>query len=125
MVEAAVRNHLVHHIPAEVRAAAVGVGWWLGRLASPYASNFEFGLHREIGQDQETGALESRMLSSVMYLADVDDGPLVFGGEPSPDAQGYQPGDLAAEPMKHVAAVYDGSMYPELQAAVADSQISS
>ncbi|MFJ2865143.1 hypothetical protein [Kitasatospora sp. NPDC087314] len=176
VVEAAVRDHLVHHIPAEVRAAAVGVEWWLGRLSPPYAPNFEFGLHRDIGEDPETGALESPMLSSVMYLNDVDDGPLmVFGGEPSPEAQDrefvfpaenlyvtfpghlwhsvgsrrdvhqeppavpehrerltvlvnwwpYQPGDIAAEPMKQVAAPYDGSMYPELQAAVAGSQISS
>ncbi|MEV1143558.1 hypothetical protein [Micromonospora sp. NPDC049799] len=176
IVEAAVRDHLVHHIPAEVRTAAVGVEWWLGRLAPPYASNFEFGLHRDIGEDPETGRLDSPMLSSVMYLTDVDDGPLmVFAGEPSPEAQDrefvfpaenlyvtfpghlwhsvgnradvrreppaapehrerltvlvnwwpYQPGDIAAEPMKQVAAAYDGSMYPELRAAVASAQISS
>ncbi|MEU8507377.1 hypothetical protein AB0C40_22140 [Streptomyces brevispora] len=176
LVEAAVRNHLVHHIPAEVRAAAVGVEWWLGRLAPPYASNFEFGLHRDIGEDPETGGLDSPMLSSVVYLTDVDDGPLVvFGGEPSPGEQDrefvfparnlyvtfpghlwhsvgsradvhqepptapehrerltvlvnwwpYEPGDIAAEPMKQVAAAYDGSMYPELRAAAAGPQISS
>lgn len=177
LVETAVRDHLVHHIPAQVREAAVGVEWWLGRLTSPYASNFEFGLHRDIGEDPGTGELVSPTLSSVMYLNDVADGPLlVFGGEPAPDAPDrefvlpaenlyvtfpghlwhavgsrvdvglppespaapehrerltvlvnwwtYQPGDIAAEPMKQVAAAYDGSMYPELRAG-AGSQISS
>jgi hypothetical protein len=168
VVEEAVRDHLVHHIRAEVRAAAVGVEWWLGRLAPPYASNFEFGLHRDFGENPQTGALESPTLSSVMYLTDVDDGPLVvFGSQPTPDAEDreyvfpaenlyatfpghlwhavlarrdvradplavperrvrltvlvnwwpYQPSDIATEPMKLVAAEYDGSMYPELQVA--------
>lgn len=168
VVEAAVRDHLVHHIPPEVRAAAAGVEWWLGRLSPPYASNFEFGLHRDIGEDPETGGLDSPMLSSVMYLTDVDDGPLVvFGSEPALDADDkefvfpeenlyvtfpghlwhavlgrrdvdpvppavpehrtrltvlvnwwpFRVGDIAVEPMKRVAAAYDGSMYPELQVA--------
>ncbi|MET8468673.1 hypothetical protein ABZY90_12155 [Streptomyces sp. NPDC006422] len=176
LVEAAVREHLVHHIPAEVREKAVGVEWWLGRLTPPYASNFEFGLHRDIGEDPETMELVSPTLSSVMYLTEVADGPLlVFGSEPTPDAADrehvfpaenlyvtfpghlwhavgnrgdvhreppavpehrerltvlvnwwtYRPGDIAAEPMKQVAAPYDGSMYPELRAAGAGAQISS
>jgi hypothetical protein len=168
VVETAVRDHLVHHVPADVRAAAVGVEWWLGRLAPPYASNFEFGLHRDFGENPQTGELESPMLSSVMYLTDVDDGPLVvFGSQPVMDAEdreyvfpaenlyvtfpghlwhavlsrsdvhpeppavpehrvrltvlvnwwSYQPSDAADEPMKQVAAEYDGSMYPELRVA--------
>jgi hypothetical protein len=176
LVEAAVRDHLVHHIPAPVREAAVGVEWWLGRLTPPYDANFEFGLHRDIGEDPRTGELVSPTLSSVMYLTEVADGPLlVFGSEPVLDAPDrehafpaenlyvtfpghlwhavgnradvhpeppaapehrerltvlvnwwtYQPGDIAAEPMKQVAAAYDGSMYPELRAADAGAQISS
>jgi len=91
VVEAAVREHLVQHVPAEVRAAAVGVEWWLGRLAPPYASNFEFGLHKDFGVNPQTGALESPMLSSVIYLTEVADGPLVvFGGQPTLDADDVQ-----------------------------------
>lgn len=167
-VELAVRDHLVHHVPAEVRTKAVGVEWWLGRLAPPYSTNFEFGLHRDFGENPATGALESPMLSSVLYLTSVDDGPLlVFGGRPAldspdrehvfpqanlyakfsgdlwhviagrdelsleapdtPDAPDdrlrlsvlvnwwpYRPSDEATEPMKKVAADYDGNIYPEL-----------
>lgn len=167
LIETAVQDHLIHHIPAGVRAAAAGVEWWLGRLDPPYATNFEFGLHHDIGENPETGALESPMLSTVLYLTDVDDGPLlVFDGVPDPAAENqehvfpaanlyamfpghlwhsvasrrevgagepavperrlrltvlvnwwpYRPSDLAVEPMKQVAADYDGSMYPELTA---------
>lgn len=165
VVEAAVRDHLADRVPAGVRAEAVGVEWWLGRLAPPYGPNFEFGLHRDFGENPATGELESPLLSSVMYLTSVDDGPLlVFGGQPDlddPDKEyvfptanvyakfpgdlwhviasrkelglrvpetsadelrltflvnwwPYQPSDIATEPMKLVAAAYDGSVYPEL-----------
>lgn len=86
VVEALVRDHLVDHISTDVRAKATGVEWWLGRLAPPYAANFEFGIHRDRGRNPVTGALDFPLLSCVMYLTSVNDGLLlVFSGKPGLD----------------------------------------
>jgi hypothetical protein len=76
MVEQAVAAYFLPEIPGDVRDRAVGVEWWLGRLAAPYAENFEFGVHRDFGEDPRTGVTESPMLSSVFFLTSTDDGLL-------------------------------------------------
>lgn len=84
LVARVVLTELRNQVPEFVRKKTVGVEWWLGRLTAPYATNFEFGAHRDFGENPETGALESPMLSSVFYLTTVDDGPLtVFPGAPN------------------------------------------
>lgn len=83
-VEEMVARHLVDAVPADVRDGVVGVEWWLGRLSAPYATNFEFGVHRDFGEHPDTGERASPALSSVLYLTTVEDGPLVvFPGAPS------------------------------------------
>jgi len=77
LVEEIVRERLQALIAPDIRKSAAGVEWWLGRLVAPYGPNFEFGVHRDQGEHPLTGALESPMLSSVLYLTTVDDGPLV------------------------------------------------
>ncbi|MGW7518501.1 hypothetical protein ACWGJ2_23240 [Streptomyces sp. NPDC054796] len=83
LVEEAVQKYFLPEIDATVRERAVGVEWWLGRLTAPYAENFEFGVHRDFGENPQTGALESPMLSSVFFLTTAPDGLLtVFPGQP-------------------------------------------
>lgn len=154
-------------IPQEVRDRAVGVEYWLGRTTAPYAQNFEFGLHKDFGENPDTGALESPLLSSILYLTTVKDGPLVvFPAEPNladpakehvfpqanlfarfpgnlwhtiasrqdvlpgdaaePDSDpaarltvlvnwwAYRPSSEVSEPMKLIAADFDGAVYPSL-----------
>ncbi len=158
---------LRERIPEEVRERAVGVEYWLGRTTPPYADNFEFGLHKDFGENPDTGALESPLLSSILYLTTVQDGPLiVFPAEPNladpakehvfPQANlfarfpgnlwhtvasrrdvlpgdagqaepasvarltvlvnwwAYRPSSEVSEPMKLIAADFDGAVYPSL-----------
>ena len=82
-VEAIVRPHLLGFLPDEAQRTAVGVEYWLGRLSPPYAANFEFGVHQDVGRNPESHELESPMISSILYLNTVNDGPLVvFPGRP-------------------------------------------
>ncbi len=159
--------HLRAHIPEAVRDRAVGVEYWLGRTTPPYSDNFEFGLHKDFGENPETGALESPLMSSILYLTTVQDGPLiVFPAEPNladpakehvfPEANlfarfpgnlwhtvgsrqdvlpagaaaadngsaarltvlvnwwSYRPSSEVSEPMKLIAADFDGAVYPSL-----------
>jgi hypothetical protein len=83
LVEAVVRHRLHPRLPADARGRVAGVEWWLGRLAPPYAANFDFGAHRDFGEHPASGTLESPLLSSIFYLTTVDDGALaVYAGEP-------------------------------------------
>lgn len=89
LVEGMVKRRLHRQLDASVRKRIVGVEWWLGRLAPPYAANFEFGAHRDFGEHPQTGALESPLISSVFYLTTLDDGALaVYSGEPAHGADG-------------------------------------
>jgi hypothetical protein len=83
-VEAVVRPYLLAFLPEDVQRKAVGVEYWLGRLSPPYASNFEFGVHQDVGRNPQSRELESPMISSILYLNTVNDGPLVvFPGPPN------------------------------------------
>jgi len=82
-VEQVIAQYLSQHIPDTIRKRVTGAEWWLGRLSPPYAENFEFGLHQDLGENPETGELESPLMSSVFYLTTLEDAPLVvFDGPP-------------------------------------------
>lgn len=82
-VEDIVRPYLRALLPEDIQRKSVGVEYWLGRLSPPYASNFEFGVHQDVGRNPQSHQLESPMVSSILYLNTVNDGPLVvFPGRP-------------------------------------------
>lgn len=110
VVEEVVRNHLHALLPSPERDAVVGVEWWLGRLAWPYAAHFEFGAHQDFGAHPETGALESPLCSSVFYLTTVEDGPLVvFRDEPS--RRGRETASEHHFPTENTFAVFPGHLW--------------
>lgn len=83
-VESVAQSYLRALLPEDIRRKAKGVEYWLGRLSPPYASNFEFGVHQDVGRNPQNHELEFPMVSSILYLNTVNDGPLVvFPGPPN------------------------------------------
>ncbi|MEX5712634.1 2OG-Fe(II) oxygenase [Parafrankia sp. FMc6] len=112
LVERLVLNTLFPLLTEFCGQPLAGVEWWLGRLAPPYADNFEFGVHRDFGEEPGTGLLTNPTLSSVFYLTTVEDGPLVvWDGLPRQAAQGGGTGSECTFPRANTFVMFPGDRW--------------
>jgi hypothetical protein len=91
VIERIIHDKFYDLIPADVKNVVIGAEYWFGRLTPPYDEYRKIGAHKDLGENPNSGQIESPPHTSVFYLTTVADGALiVFRDKPQLEPRSYE-----------------------------------